>query len=286
MTAVLVINADDFGLTEGHNRAILDACQSGTITSASLLANGYAFAEAVSYARDCPTLGLGVHLTLIEGDSVASNVNELLSAKRQFPLSNQPYTRAVLKGKLPRDAIRREFEAQIQRVVDNGIRPTHLDGHRYIHLLPGITEIVVELAQRFHIPVIRSLHHPTDFGLARPRRLISLMLVTLLSRRAVRVIRRAGLHTVDRIIGFMDTGHMTSEALYRRLRVPHCGVTELFCHPAYRTARIDQMIGEGYQRIHTFDFNNEASAFCDGNLRNYLLSAGWSLRHFGDAFED
>jgi chitin disaccharide deacetylase len=285
MAAVLVLNADDFGLTEGHNRAVVDAYHTGTLTSASLLANGAAFDEAVMLARQCPTLGIGVHLTLIEGHPVAAQVDELLTAQGMLPFSNQPYTRALLKGKLPVKAIRREFEAQIESVLDHGIQPTHLDGHRYIHLLPGITEIVIDLAQKYHIDVIRCLHRPADLLVSRPRRMISLMIVMALSRLAHRKMRAAQLKTVDRSIGFMDTGHMNAAALHRWLRVPRAGITELFCHPAYHSPRLEAMMQEGYQRIDTFDFCGEAMALCDPDLRASLLAAGWSLRHFGTAFD-
>jgi chitin disaccharide deacetylase len=286
MAAILVLNADDFGLTEGHNRAIIEAHRHGTITSTSLLANGSAFDDAIALAQQHPTLGIGVHLSLIEGSPVATSVDELLTSKGRLPLSNQPYTRALFRGKLPYKAIRREFEAQIEALLDHGIQPTHMDGHRYIHLLPGITEIVIELALRYQIPVIRSLHRPADFRFSKPRRLISLLLVMALSQRAALKIRLAHLKVVDRSIGFMDTGHMNSAALYHWLGAPRSGVTELFCHPAYRTARIDEMLAEGYQRIDTFDFYEEVTALCDANLRNYLQGVGWSLRHFGNAFVD
>lgn len=285
MAAVLVLNADDFGLTEGHNRAVVDAYHTGTLTSASLLANGAAFDEAVVLAHQCPTLGIGVHLTLIEGHPVAAQVDELLTAQGILPFSNQPYTRALLKGKLPINAIRREFEAQIQAVLDSGIQPTHLDGHRYIHLLPGITEIVIDLAKKYQISVVRCLHRPSDMLLSRPRRMISLMIVMALSRIAHRKMRAAGLKMVDHSIGFMDTGHMDSAALHRWLCVPRAGITELFSHPAYHSPRLDAMMQEGYQRIDTFDFCGEAMALCDPDLRASLLTIGWSLRHFGNAFD-
>src|SRR5690348_12321713 len=89
MKSILIVNADDFGMTEGHNNAILDAHRSGIVTSSSLLANGYAFDHAVALAKQTPTLGIGVHLTLTEGLPVASKVNTLLGPDGKFPLSNQ-----------------------------------------------------------------------------------------------------------------------------------------------------------------------------------------------------
>src|SRR3954467_827781 len=115
----LIVNADDFGLTEGTNRAIVDAHCSGIVTSTSLLANSYAFEHAVNLAREHPSLGVGIHLTLTEGLTVADNVIAQLyrGGSGKLPLSNQPFVRALLAGRLPRAAIRREFEAQVGKIV-------------------------------------------------------------------------------------------------------------------------------------------------------------------------
>src|SRR5258708_20537878 len=129
-TPILIVNADDFGLTDGTNRAIIDAHCHGIVTSTSLLANGYAFDHAVELAHQHPALGVGVHLTLTEGPPVASNVPELLASDGKLPLSNQPFVRALLAGRLPRDAIRREFEAQIGKVIAAGIPPTPIHRHK------------------------------------------------------------------------------------------------------------------------------------------------------------
>src|SRR6266851_3582759 len=158
----LIVNADDFGLTEGTNHAIIDAHCNGIVTSASLLANGYAFDHAVELARQHPALGVGVHLTLTEGPPVASAVPELLASDGKLPLSNQPFVRALLAGRLPRDAIRREFAAQIGKVIAAGITPTHIDGHKYIHLLPGVSQIAADVARQFGIGVMRIPHRLID----------------------------------------------------------------------------------------------------------------------------
>src|SRR5689334_13538773 len=102
MNAILIVNADDFGMTEGHNSAIVDAHRSGIVTSTSLLANGYSFDHAVALAKQQPTLGVGVHLTLTEGPSVANGVDVLLGPDGKLPFSNQPFARALLTGRLPR----------------------------------------------------------------------------------------------------------------------------------------------------------------------------------------
>src|SRR5215831_13633162 len=127
--AILIVNADDFGLTEGTNQAIIDAHRYGIVTSTSLLANGYAFDHAADLARQYPSLGVGVHFTLTEGPPVAPDVPELLRPDGKLPLSNLPFARALVAGKLPTDAIRREFEAQTRKIVEASIKPTHVDAH-------------------------------------------------------------------------------------------------------------------------------------------------------------
>ena len=285
-SARLIVNADDLGLTEGTNLAILDAHKVGIVTSTSLLANGYAFEQAVALLRAVPTLGVGVHLTLTEGLSVAPGAAaELYPAGRgRFPLSNQPYARALAAGRLPRDAIRREFEAQVGKVVKAGITPTHVDGHKYIHLLPGISAIVADIARQYAIPVMRIPHRLGDSPLSRPARLPGMIAITLMGTLAYRVAKRASLHVPDRVVGFVDTGHLTPGAIRRLLRSPRPGITEMLCHPAYRSPRLDWLLAQGYDWIAGYNFEEETAAVSDAAQRWSLQSMGWSLHTFGTAF--
>ena len=281
MTAsILVVNADDFGLTEGTNRAIVDAHHNGIVTSTSLLANGYAFDHAVDLARQYPSLGVGVHFTLTEGPPVAAGVPELLRADGKLPLSNQPYARALVSGRLPTSAIRREFEAQIRKIIAAGIEPTHVDGHKYIHLLPGISRIAAEVAHQFAIPVMRVPHHMPE-SLTRPGRIPGLVALVVMGTLAYRNARRAGLESVDRFVGFSDTGHLTQDAIRRLLRTPYAGRTEMLCHPAYRSAQLDTLLADGYRWIAGYDFDGETAAVSDPDLRREIETRGWELRSFG-----
>jgi predicted glycoside hydrolase/deacetylase ChbG (UPF0249 family) len=273
---ILVVNADDFGLTEGTNNAILNAHRNGIVTSTSLLANGLAFDHAVSLAKANPSLDIGVHLTLTEGYPVATGVEALTNDRGALPLSNQPFARLLIAGRLPRDAIRREFEAQTAKIVDSGLRPTHLDGHKYIHLLPGITGIAAEVARKFAIPVMRVPHHVGD-GFSRPARWPGLLAIQAMGALAVSATR--GLRTTNRMIGFVDTGHLTHAPLRELLRVPRPGITELLCHPAYRSPALEAL---GYAWIAGYDFDGETAAVSDPELRDAVQSAGWERRSFGE----
>ena len=281
MTARLVVNADDFGLTTGTNDAIIDAHRQGIVTSASLLANGSAFEQAVELARQYPSLGVGVHLTLTEGPPVSApdSARPLLGPDGQFPLSNQPFVCALIAGRLPQDAIRTEFAAQVDKILAVGIKPTHLDGHKYIHLLPGITALAIEVTHRAHIPVMRVAYPIID----KPRRVAripGLAIITLLGLLAHNRVRRAGLKTADRMAGFVDTGHLNEAAIRNMMRTPREGITELICHPAYRTAQLEMLRQQGYSWIGDYDFETETKAVSDPALRSEIEALGWQLASF------
>ncbi len=283
--AVLVVNADDFGLTEGTNRAIIDAHTNGIVTSTSLLANGFAFDHAVALAQENPLLGVGVHLTLTEIPPLTDGAHRVPAFRGpggRFPLGNQPMVRELLAGRLPREPIRREFEAQISRVIDAGIKPTHIDGHKYIHLLPGIAGIAADVARQAGIGVMRVPHRLADplFTRRRIKRLLGAFILVAMSALAYRTARRAGLVVADRIGGFVDTGHLDQATIWRLLRAPRSGVTELLCHPAYRTPALEVLLAQGFTWIAGYDFDRETAAVSDLGLRHELETAGWILRPF------
>ncbi len=279
--ALLIVNADDFGLTEGTNAAIVRAHGAGIVTSTSLLANGGAFDQAVAAARKRPSLDVGLHLTLTEGFPVApiDEIPALLAANGELPLSNQPFARALASGRLPIAQIRREFEAQAAKVADSGLKPSHIDGHKYIHLLPGITAIAAEIARRFAIPVMRVPHHLVDAP-SRMGRLPGLAVMAALGKVAAPVARRAGLRTTDHTLGFVDTGHLDRAALERLLRTTRAGTTELLCHPADRSPALDHLLARGYRWIAGYDFEAETSALSSPEARAFAEQAGWQLGTF------
>ena len=181
---------------------------------------------------------------------------------------------------MPHDAIRREFEAQVDKIVSAGIIPTHIDGHKYIHLLPGISAITADVARQAAIPVMRVPHRILDKP-SRLARLPGLVIIALLGTLAYRVAHRAGLRTADRVAGFVDTGHLSQAAIRKMLRIPRPGVTELLCHPAYRTPQLEALRLHGYTWIGHYDFETETNAVSDPILRTELEASGWTLQRFG-----
>jgi len=162
----IIINADDFGLCDGVNKAVAQAHTEGVLTSATIMANMPAAEEAVKIAKKLPSLGVGVHLNLFKGRPVSkdSRVDCLLDADGRFALSPVKLSLLSMGRHKIRNAIRTELAAQIQWVIDSGLAPTHLDSHKHIHSFPAIFPIVCELARRFRIAAVRFTFEPKQLS--------------------------------------------------------------------------------------------------------------------------
>jgi predicted glycoside hydrolase/deacetylase ChbG (UPF0249 family) len=213
----LVVNADDFGFTRDVNQGILRAHREGILTAATLMATGTAFDDAVRMARENPSLDIGVHLVLV--------------GEAPFPRSITQLTWAVLLGRI---RIYDELRAQVLRVLDAGLEPTHLDTHKHTHLLPPVLDAVARLSQEYKIPWVR---RPFDFPLTSAGPAISwAKRVTSRSLgvargRFERVLAGHGCRSTDHFAGFQITGRYGPEDLARLIHGLPEGSTEFMCHP-------------------------------------------------------
>jgi predicted glycoside hydrolase/deacetylase ChbG (UPF0249 family) len=228
----LIVNADDFGFTPDVNEGIVEAHRRGILTATTLMANGTAFDDAVRLARETPSLDIGCHLVLVGGESL---------------VTGQPLPASVpqLLGALARRQIRpyEELRAQVRKILDAGIRPTHLDTHKHTHLAPPVLDAVARLGEEFDIRWVR---RPMDFPMSAVpvppvKRLISNSL-SVMRRRFHRVLTRHGCRTTDHFAGFQITGAFRTQELVALLGVLPEGTTELMTHPgrcgdALRNAR-------------------------------------------------
>lgn len=230
----LIIHADDFGLTEGVNNGIVKAHKCGVLTSTSIIACGKAFAHAIELAKAHPTLDIGVHLTLT-GErplSPLGMVGSLVDGDGVFPEHISSFVGPLVKRQLSLDEIRRELRAQIRRVIDQGVRVSHLDGHQHIHVLPGISRLVKDLAMEFSIPAVRYPYESIRPHMIKDNatwgRLASLMVLNVFCMVSpLRSMRRP-----DRFAGFYFGGRLTETNLITTLsNLPRGATVELMCHP-------------------------------------------------------
>src|SRR5436190_18490607 len=154
MLRQLVVNADDLGLTTGVNDGIFDAHDLGILTSASLFANAPATADAIGRARLHPSLGLGVHLALVDGSPTLppDQVPTLVTDAGRFRASWKPFILACLQGRVSLREVERELAAQIERLQRSGFAVTHLDAHKHVHAYPPVVGIVARLAVKDGLP--------------------------------------------------------------------------------------------------------------------------------------
>jgi len=285
----LIVNADDLGWTDGVNRGILDAFRGGIVTSTTLLANGAAFAEAVKAAKSAPRLALGVHLNLSDGEPVADreSVISLLNDDGCFASGPESLLWKRARRGLILDEVEEEWDAQIQKVRDAGIRPTHLDGHKHVHMLPGFFEIALRLAKKHGIEAIRvsleesSLRAALASGSQHRAGVVMKQGVQarglkLLARDARKQAARMGIATADYFCGIAQTGELTLEGVEQLLKNLPEGTTELICHPGYA----DEALQKTATRLQA-SRQKELQILTDTRIRNLVASQGIRLIDYG-----
>jgi len=242
----LIVNADDLGWTEGVNRGIAESHRKGLVTSTSLLANGPAFASALAVAAANPELGVGVHLNLSDGVPTAkpNEVPGLLNASGELEGSPESLLLRIASRSLELAQVEHEWDAQIRKVRDAGINPTHLDGHKHVQMLPGLFEIALRLAKKHSIRAIRVAHEESKLRTllssgreqkpgAVLKQGVQARGLKLLARDAREMADHSGLVTTDYFCGIAQTGFLTNEGVERLLKNLPDGSTELMCHPGY-----------------------------------------------------
>jgi chitin disaccharide deacetylase len=244
----LIVNADDFGMSPEVNAGIIRAHRDGIVTSTTILATGAAFEGAVRLAHAHPTLRVGVHLDLVEGRPIApaTEVSSLLSRRGTFLGSSAALALRCLLGRVDHHELVRELSAQIQRVVDAGLRPSHIDSHMHSHCLPEVAEAALDAAARFGIrrarfPREQPLPGPSPRPLRRRSRARSAVVGQLAGLSHERLVRW-GACTTDHFVGPRLMGALDARVLADLIgRIPD-GTTELMCHPAAGAAHDDHIV--------------------------------------------
>lgn len=248
MPVRLILNADDFGLTPGINRAIGELHSAGALTSATLMANGPAFDDAVAIARAHPTLGVGCHIVLTDGIPVSppESIPSLIGPDgKSFRPSLIDFLRALFLGRIHQQDITREALAQIYKLQHAGIEITHLDTHKHTHLFPTVTRPLLDVAERISTRAIRNPFEPPwslalDHG-STTRRLAIKLIGGLRPRfEASLNLHQGCILTTEGTVAISATGQLTATTLAQVLRaLPPAGTYELCCHPGYNDADLD-----------------------------------------------
>jgi chitin disaccharide deacetylase len=250
MAARLIINADDFGLTKGVNRAVSELHRADALSSATLMATGLAFDDAVAVAHANPALGVGCHVVLTDGVPVCDprSIPTLMGADgKSFRPSLVDFIQALLRGRIREEEIEREALAQIQKLQRAGIAVTHLDTHKHAHLFPAVARPLLRAAESASVGALRNPFEQEwslALGHGSGLRRLQVKLLGGLQTRFERQpqIRNGQVLTTDGTIGISATGHLYADTLRQILEArPAEGSFELCCHPGYNDSDLDRV---------------------------------------------
>jgi len=249
MPARLIINADDFGLTVGINRAVEELHRAGALSSATLMANGPAFADAVTVAHRNPTLGVGCHVVLTDGAPVSPphSIPSLIGSDGQsFHTSLVTFAAAALRGHLRAQDIRTEALAQVRKLQAAGLSVTHLDTHKHAHLFPAVNRPLLEVARQTSVHAIRNpFEQPWSLALGHGSHLrrFQIRLLTNVQRnfQSNLALANGSILTTNGTIGISATGNLDAPTLTQLFQHLPEGTWELVCHPGYNDSDLDQV---------------------------------------------
>ncbi len=277
----LVITSDDFGLSDGVNRAVEQAWRNGILTSASIMAGGEAFDGALDVARRNPGLQVGLHLTLVQGRPVlpADAIPGLVDERGYFPDNPVAAGMRYYFDRGLRDQLRQEIEAQLARVRDAGIALSHIDGHLNIHLHPTVFSLLTELMPHYAIASIRlsreRLTHNLRFNRERlAGKALERLIFGSLARHARPTLDRMGIHYAAEVKGVLNSGRMTEGYILAVLDGLDRGLTEIYFHPGCLPD------AEITRRMPDYQHQEELAALMSPRVRQKLTNLGIELTNY------
>ncbi len=267
----LIVNADDFGLSRSINEAVIRAHREGILTTASLMVNEASCGEAVELAKQHPTLGVGLHLTLLMGHSALPlrEIPRLVNERGEF--LNEPVKvgfQYFFKREL-REQLRKEIHAQFARFRATGLTLDHVNGHLHMHLHPTVFSILMEDAGALRIERMRLTRDPfwKDVPLAGGQRLYRAshaMIYAVLSRRARAQFAKKRIRHTRRVFGLLQNARVDESYILKLLPVLPRGDSELYSHPS-----LD-------------NFKHEFNALVSPRVKEQVKNLGISLIRYQD----
>jgi len=285
--ARLIINADDFGLTAGVNKGITETIRNGLVTSTTVMVNMPHAPKILELAREFPHIGVGVHINLTQGKPVSERdlVRSLLREDGEFLGEEDLMKRSFLR-KLNLTEVYSEVVAQINRLREWGIQPTHIDSHQRNHLFPGIYPTVLKAALNCRVSKIRTHRrwfvccNSNDrsgsflqYHIKSPRKILTWIFSRY--RRAFAV--RKGFACPDWLISPLEGASLSfTEKFCKAVRALPDGISELVTHPAYNCEEL-----AGYS-TYTFQRQNEMDALESKQLKEEIQENGVEMINYGN----
>jgi hopanoid biosynthesis associated protein HpnK len=290
----LIVTADDFGLTRRVNEAIAIAHSNGIVTTASLMVNGCGFESAVEIAQNYPDLDVGLHLNLTEGSPVSpvAGIPTLASSHAFFYTHPSKLALALGLGTVRLPDVEKEIRAQIEKAIACGLRISHIDGHKHVHAIPAVVQLISRIAPGYGIYGVRCVKEKVPRLRSMLGRNKSSWLQILLQYGFGKVLSTAWamssaatqtfrVVTPQRFYGITQTGFLDIETFEDILRDLADGVNEVMCHPGY----VDEDLKQTPTRLHS-QRERELTLFTMKELRELIQKFGIALVSYRDLLED
>ena len=287
MRRALIVNADEFGLTEGINEGIAEVHSRGIVTSTTMVANLWAFDHAVKLSRKYPNLAVGVHLNLTHGAPILlpERVHTLVDHNGYF-FRRRPFLQRLILGQISMIQVYEEFRAQIDKVIAAGITPSHIDSHESVYMYPDLFfKVVTPIARIYRLPIRlqqermdrRSFANRAAYrGYIESEAFWKNHVMYALARRYRMRLRRLGIKTSDH---FLSTFYCLRRnprdlkgGLSRDLQELEPGTTELMVHPGFSDSRLETFLDGGPVAARWRE--EEVRVLVDGDLRALLDRRG------------
>lgn len=231
------------------NRAIAEGHRAGTISSATLMTNSAAFEDAVQTARQLQGLGVGCHVTLIDGEPLTGGAAaSLLADQKQFHGGFLPFAWRAMAGRFSTKEIETEASAQFAKIKSAGITPTHFDSHKHTHMFPAVFRPLLRAAKAHGVLAVRnpfeaaySIAWRSVFSGKPFIRWVEVKLLRTFAAQFHAEIKAHGMKTTDGTLGIAATGTFHNETFRQMISTLPEGTYELVCHPGYNDAALGQI---------------------------------------------
>ena len=267
----LIVNADDFGRSSSINQAVIRAHREGILTTTSLMVNEPASEEAVALARENPTLGVGLHLTLLCGHSALPHqeIPGLVNAKGEFSHNPPDAGFRYFFQRSLREQLRCEIHAQFQKFRAARLPLDHVNGHLHLHLHPSVFRILMADADQLGIKGLRLTFDPFLLNLRLASgnfayRALHVVIFHPLSARARPALAKLNIRHTDAVFGLLQNARVDETYVTRLLPRLPAGDSELYSHPS-----LDE-------------FKNEFDALISPRVRNQVQQLGIKLIRYQD----
>ena len=306
----VVFHADDFGMNTAVNLGILSAFRDGLLTSTSLLANAPAAETACQewgkfvveqasvplFSSEKrrqvfePTLpfDLGIHLNLTQGFPLTKErfPAAMLSTNGSFPGIGKMFARLKLANSVQLQAVEAELHAQVAWMCDHGLRPTHLNGHQYIEMIPQVSMMIPRILSHFSIGTVRVA---LERGLIRNvlfRGDVTGWGLAQVKQHYAKAFRRRMLHAgasfTERFYGTSHAGRIDRRLISEFLRQSmQAGTTEIGVHPAVRLTAENLLPSDPWFDPLAKSRPMELQWLCDNDLVDELSARGLGLGRLG-----